>query len=122
VHSTDFFYQPVLYLACQGAISGYSDGTFRPFANTTRAQLSKIIVLAHGWPINTSGGPHFSDVLADNPFYALIETAYNRGVIAGYADHTFRWGVNITRGQLCKVIVLAESWAIDTRGGPHFSD
>src|SRR4051794_27082305 len=31
VHTTDYFYQPVLYLACDGAISGYADGTFRPY-------------------------------------------------------------------------------------------
>ena len=40
----------------------------------------------------------------------------------GYADGTFRWGNNVTRGQLCKIVVLAEGWAIDTTGGPHFSD
>ena len=62
VHPTDYFYVPVRYLYCAGVISGYSDRTFRPGANTTRGQLSKIVVLAEGWQINTGGGPHFSDV------------------------------------------------------------
>ena len=122
VVNTDYFYQPVQELYCRGAISGYGDNTFRPYNNTTRGQLSKIIVLARGWPINTTGGPHFSDVPLDNPFYSFIETAYNMGVISGYGDGTFRWGNNITRGQLSKVIVLAEGWPINTSGGPHFSD
>jgi hypothetical protein len=122
VSSSEYFYIPVRYLFCLGAISGYSDGTFRPYSNTTRGQLTKIVVVAERWPINTTGAPHFSDVLSDNPFYNFIETAYNRGVISGYTDGTFRWGNNVTRGQLSKIIVLAEGWAINTQGGPHFSD
>jgi len=122
VQTTDYFYTPVIYLACHGAISGYADGTFRPYNNTTRGQLSKIIVGAKGWAIDTTGGLHFSDVDASNPFYNFIETAYNHGVISGYGDGTFRWGANVTRGQLSKIIVSAQGWAINTTGGPHFSD
>jgi outer membrane protein assembly factor BamB len=119
---TDYFYEPVRYLYCAGAISGYSDNTFRPYNDTTRGQLSKIVVLAQGWAIDTSGGPHFSDVPNNNPFYTYIETAYNHEIISGYSDGTFRWGNNVTRGQLSKIVVLAQGWANDTSGGPHFSD
>jgi hypothetical protein len=127
VHPDDYFYQAVLWLFCRpggggGVISGYSDGTFRPFNNTTRGQLSKIIVLVQGWPINTTGGPHFTDVPTTGPFYTYIETAFNRGVISGYADRTFRPGNNVTRAQLSKIIVQAMGWTVDTGGGPHFSD
>jgi hypothetical protein len=122
VHPTDYFYTPVQYLACGGAISGYSDGTFRPYNDTTRGQLSKIAVLAEGWPIDTTGAPHFTDVPSTNPFYAFVETAYNRGVIGGYSDNTFRPGNNVTRAQLSKIIVVAQGWPIDTTGGPHFTD
>lgn len=122
VHPADYFYQAVLYLYCQGAVSGYSDSSFRPFNDTTRGQLSKIITLAEEWPINTQGGPHFTDVSTSNPFYAYVETAYNHGVISGYSDGTFRWGNNITRGQLSKAVVLSEGWPINTQGGPHFTD
>ena len=119
---TDYFYQGVQYLYCHGAISGYADNTFRPYNDTTRGQLAKIIVLAEGFPINTSGAPHFTDVPSTNPFYAFIETAYNRGIVSGYADNTFRWGANVTRAQLSKIIVGAEGWSINTVNGPHFTD
>jgi hypothetical protein len=122
VHTTDYFYQPVRYLFCKGAISGYSDNTFRPFNNTTRGQLSKIVVLAEGWAIDTHGGPHFTDVPTSNPFYTYIETAYNHAIISGYSDNTFRWGNNVTRGQLSKIVVSAEGWAPDLGGAPHFTD
>jgi len=122
VQTTDYFYTPVQYLACHGAISGYGDGTFRPYNNTTRGQLAKIIVGAEGWPVETTDGPHFGDVPASNPFYPFVETAYNRGVISGYGDGTFRPYANVTRGQLTKITVVAAGWVLHTTGGPHFSD
>ena len=117
-----YYYDYVYYLACHGIVSGYTDTTFRPNNTATRGQLSKMIVLSEGWPINTTGGPHFVDVPSSNPFYGFIETAYNRGVISGYSDHTFRWGSNVTRGQAAKIIVAARGWLINTTGGPHFTD
>ena len=122
MHTSDYFYVAVQYLYCHQVISGYSDNTFRPYNFTTRGQFSKIIVGAENWPIDTHGGPHFTDVLPGSTFYNYIETAYNKGVISGYADRTFRWGNNITRFQICKIVVTAERWAIDTTGGPHFTD
>ena len=84
VHTSDYFYDAVVYLSCHGVISGYSDGTFRPYNNTTRGQLSKIVVLSVGWSIDTSGGPHFTDVPTSNTFYPYIETAYHHQIISGY--------------------------------------
>jgi beta propeller repeat protein len=119
---TDYFYTPVQWLACRGVLSGYADHTFRPGNYPTRGQLSKLVVLGEGWPTDTTGGPHFSDVPTDYVYYSVIETAVNHGIISVYADHTVRPGADVTRGQLCKIIVGAQGWAIDTTGGPHFTD
>jgi hypothetical protein len=122
VTPADYFYTPVQYLTCHGAISGYSDGTFRPGANTTRGQLAKIIVLAENWSLVRPASAHFTDVPATSPFYPYVETAYAHGIISGYGDGSFRPGANVTRGQLSKIIVLAQGWATTTAGGPHFTD
>lgn len=126
VHTTDWFYDFVRCLYCKGAISGYADGTFRPFNNTTRGQMTKIVVAAFGIPINTTGGPHFTDVATNNPFYAFIETAYNNGIVSGYSDNTFRWGNDVTRGQLSKIVVQAaiivNHWVLINPTTPTFSD
>jgi hypothetical protein len=122
VQLSDYFYEAVRYLYCAGAISGYGDGTFRPYNNTTRGQLCKIVVLAEGWPLYTPPQPTFSDVPASDPFYAYVETAYLRGIISGYADGTFRPFSNVTRGQLCKIVVLAEGWPLVNPTEPTFLD
>ncbi len=118
----DYFYSAVIYLSGIGAISGYSDGSFQPYNNTTRAQLCKIIVLAKGWSLYTVNGPHFTDVATTDVFYPFIETAFNHGIIGGYSDGTFKPSNNVSRGQTCKIVVLAQQWAEDLSSGPHFSD
>ncbi|MFL5733961.1 MAG: S-layer homology domain-containing protein [Chloroflexia bacterium] len=126
VQPTDYFYEPVRYLYCRGVISGYADGTFRPYNNTTRGQLTKITVLAEGWTTYTPLAPTFRDVPVDHTFYVYIETAYHQGIIAGYGCGAgcleFRPGNNVTRGQLSKIIVLAEQWAIVQPQQPTFQD
>jgi hypothetical protein len=122
VQPGDYFYAAVSYLAEHGIVSGYADGTFRPSATATRGQVAKIVVLAEGWPPDTSGGPHFADVPPGYVFYPAIETAAHHGILSGYADGTFRPGAEVTRGQLSKIVVGARGWALTTGGGPHFSD
>jgi N-acetylneuraminic acid mutarotase len=122
VHPADYFYQPVVYLFCRGVISGYADNTFRPFNDTTRGQLTKIVTLAEAWPIHSPDAPTFTDVPASHPFYQYVETAHNRGVISGYSDGTFRPASNVTRGQLSKIVVLAREWPIYNPPAPRFVD
>ena len=116
------FYTFISNLYCRNIIEGYSDNTFRPNYSAWRATLAKWVVLARGWQLDTTGGPHFTDVPINDPNYPYIETAYNHGVISGYADNTFRPYNGVTRGQMSKMVVNAMGWPIDTQGGPHFTD
>lgn len=122
VNQGDYFYEAVNYLACNGVVSGYSDGTFRPYNNATRAQFVKMVVLSQGWTLLNPLTPTFSDVAHSNPFYQVIETAVARGIISGYADNTFRPNTDVTRGQVCKIIALAHGWTLINPGTPRFSD
>ena len=104
--------------------------TFRPYTDTTRGQLAKIIVLAACWPIYAPPQPTFDDVPTSNPFYQYIETAYELELVSGYTCGPtcleFRPGANITRAQLSKIIVLAgvqaDGWAIIIPDTPTFQD
>src|SRR5206468_1081644 len=49
VLTTDWFYGYVRYLYCRGAVWGYGEGTFKPYNNATRAQISKVVSLALGF-------------------------------------------------------------------------
>jgi hypothetical protein len=115
-------YAPIHALACGGVVSGYSDGTFRPGSNTTRAQFAKMLVLGMGWTVTAPARPSFSDVPATLWSYAYVETARAHGAISGYSDGTFRPNSDITRAQLAKMIVTATGWSLLTPARPSFGD
>jgi hypothetical protein len=110
VPASNPFYSYLETAKSHGVIAGYSCGAncfdFRPNNNVTRAQSSKIIVTAFGWPINTTNGPHFTDVPVTDAFYGYIETAFNHSIVSGYGT-TFRPGNSITRAQVSKMLYLA---------------
>ena len=86
-----------------------------------------MVVLAEGWAIVTpTGAPTFRDVPATHPFYTYIETAYDHRIISGYSCGSgcleFRPFNNVTRGQLTKIIVVAQGWAITPTFRPTFQD
>lgn len=131
VCSDAYYYTPVIHLNDAGVIGGYNTSPpcpnslwipcFLPGSNATRGQISKIVALGANLPINTNGGPHFSDVAPGSTFYNYIETLYNAGIINGYNDGTFRPNSNVTRGQLSKMATLAFSFN-EPVSGQTFAD
>jgi hypothetical protein len=116
------YFNAVNFLNSARVVSGYADGTFRPYSNVTRAQVAKIVVLAFGLPLLAPAGQRFSDVAANNEFASYIETAYANGLVSGYADGTYRPTNNVTRGQLAKIVVQAAKLNLDNPTTPSFSD
>lgn len=64
----------------------------------------------------------FSDVQPGDYFYDGLQYLYCRNDVSGYSDGTFRPGNNATRGQVSKIVVLAEGWALSNPAAPSFSD
>ncbi len=136
MHPPDYFYVPVNYLACRGAISGYADGTFRPYNSTTRGQMVKISVLGMGIPVVTPAPPAytFTDVPPGAPFFDVIETAAAAQIISGYdcggpgepcdAQNRpyFRPNALVGRGQMLKILVIARGWPLQDPPSGHFTD
>ena len=52
VYPTDPLFPYIETAYAHGVISGYADGSFHPFSEVTRGQMSKMIVNAWGWQIN----------------------------------------------------------------------
>lgn len=122
VDQSNPFYDMILDLYEMGAISGYSDGTFRWGSSATRAHLVKVVVLAFGIAPLPNNPQRFTDVPTNHPFFAFIEAAYVNGLISGYADNTFRPYNNMTRGQLCKVVTEAADFALLNPPTATFAD
>jgi hypothetical protein len=65
---------------------------------------------------------NFSDVHPSDYFYPGVAYLYCHGAVTGYADYTFRPYNLTTRGQLTKIVVLAQGWTIYIPTAPSFSD
>jgi hypothetical protein len=120
------FHMYVERMASRGIVSGYPCGGpgepcgatnrpyFRPGANATRGQISKIVSNAAGLR-DSPTGQSFEEVPPSHAFYLWIERLAMHGVMGGYACGGagepcgennlpyFRPGANATRGQVTKI-------------------
>src|SRR5207247_8050464 len=93
-----------------------------------RAQVAKMVVLGFGLRIDTSGGPHFTDVPQGTEFYGYIETAAKLGIVTGFDNRLFKPWDNVKRAQLTKMIVLGaaqadpDGWHLVHPATPSFTD
>jgi len=95
-------------LVSMGAIKGYTDGTFKPDNNVTRAEFVTVLVKAFNLAPQT--GKVFSDT-GDNFAKDAISTAVGAGIVSGYSATTFGPSDPITREQMAIMIVKAAKLA-----------
>lgn len=87
-------------LTNMGIIKGYTDGSFRPNADITRAELATIIARFAKLDVNTKT---FSDITG-HWAQKSIELAAGNGWINGYTDGTFRPNKSIIRAETFAMI------------------
>jgi hypothetical protein len=113
--------------------SPQSDTTvlFKPNNPSTRAQLSKIVVLAAGWALDNPPTPTFNDVSYGSTFYQYVVTAASHNVISGYPcggpgepcpGRYFRPGASVTRAQSSKMVTVSRAWPVIVPADPTFAD
>jgi hypothetical protein len=119
---TSWAYTYVANLFCRNVVSGFPDGTFRPNADITRGQFTKMLVLSFELTWQVPGQATFSDVPLGSTYSPFVETAAKQGIVAGYPDGTFRPNEPVTRGQAVKMIGVAHGWAQAYPPSATFSD
>jgi hypothetical protein len=124
------FYDFVERLSSRSIIGGYACGGlgepcvppanlpyFRPNAQVTRGQTSKIVAIAASLPAPPQGEQTFQDVPTNSTFWQWIESLATAGTIGGYPcggaaepcvppqnRPYFRPSNNVTRGQAAKIV------------------
>jgi hypothetical protein len=102
------FYRYVETAVKKGLITGYPDGTFKPDAPVSRAQVAKIVVKALGWGLQVPSSPAtLCDVPVTHWAYVYVQVAVAHGIFTGYGDGCFHPDDFATRAQLAKVLVLS---------------
>lgn len=91
-------------LVASGAITGYSDGSFKPDNDITRAEFATVLVKA--FELAPQSGKVFTDT-GKHWAKDFIATAASNGIVKGYDDVTFGPDDLITREQMAVMIVRA---------------
>ena len=84
-----FYYEYIETMAARGIVTGYADGSFRPYNNCSRAAvvtfLWRMAEKPEPWSMAT-----FDDMTDNEEFNKAISWAAEEGITTGYDDNTFR--------------------------------
>lgn len=110
VATSNPFYKYIDYASTKGYISGYSDGTFKPYEPITRFEAVVILLRFTGKSVDdiSTGSQYFIDVTSPS-LAGFTDAAFEQKILSGYQDNTFRPSNNITRGETAKIAVNAFS-------------
>lgn len=105
-----------------GLMSVYSDGKFRPNEVMQRQKLARFVDAALKYRKASLAGYYttkdYSTLLTDVPssdfYFPFIASMYDKGVIKGYADKTFKGSQTVTRGEALAMLVRAYGLIKDT--------
>ena len=107
----------VKYLYDKRIVSGDGSGGFNPYANVTREEFVKMLVLAMNIDINSECD--FDDVDVSDWSYGYVAAAVNAGIVNGINDSLFGKGMNISREDMA---VMAARAAFKTESAENETD
>ncbi len=105
--SNQWFAEHVDYLVAKNVLDGFSDGTFRPGHDVTRAQAAKMIVESLGLELPTTVSLSFPDTKNDVWYSPYVAVLVEKGILQGKPNGNFDPNGKITRAELAKIVVEA---------------
>ena len=113
VGSGDWFSPAVSALADAGVVTGYADGTFRPYETVTRAQFASMLARAIQ-PPQVLVEP-FEDVYSVDWFFGSVASLYQAGLISGTSPTMFSPNQSIDRQQTCTLLMRALAYRLQSQ-------
>lgn len=105
VHTSDYYYDAVLWAVQNGITNGTSAKTFSPDATVTRAQVVTFLWRANGQ--SAAGNSGFADV-SSNAYYAkAVDWAFANGITTGMDYGAFGPDTACTRAQIVTFLYRA---------------
>ncbi|BAU27893.1 carboxypeptidase family protein [Aneurinibacillus soli] len=90
-------------MASIGAVTGYSDGTFKPTRRITRAEFITMVNKTFNLT-DASFQSTFSDVSTSSWYYQQVSLAKTSGYVSGYPGNTFLPNRLVTRGEAAAML------------------
>ena len=104
-------YDAIYKLKKRGVISGYPDGTFKPYKGVSRVEALKLIFAGLEAVVPDPEMLRFTmrDLLTDQWYAPYVAYAINEGVVKGYPDGLFRPEQTVNKAEFSKMLVLGLS-------------
>lgn len=96
-------FEDIAWMAAKAISRGYSDGTFRPGAGVSRADMAAFLYRMAGEP-EFDDTSSFTDVDASTPHARAIRWLGSAGISKGYGDGTFKPFSAVTRADAAALI------------------
>jgi len=94
-----YYYPAVLWAVENNITVGTSGTTFSPSDTVTRGQLATFLYRLAGAPDIAVENP-FGDVASNAYYYFAVLWAFDKGIVTGYPDGTFKPANDITRAEI----------------------
>lgn len=107
VSSDDTFADAVKFLQKHDVISGYPDGSFKPYNVVTRVEAVKFILAGVNADLDNGGTLAFKDTKSDEWYADYVATAFEKEIIKGYPDGTFKPSNTVNRAEFLKMLLEA---------------
>ncbi|WP_100405689.1 S8 family peptidase [Bacillus solitudinis] len=113
---SDYYASGAINIAAERRIlSGFSDGTFRPNAPITRAQMAAILGNAFELNSDSSVINRYTDVTSQTTGYRQINHLSDLGIVSGYDKGYFKPNQSLTRAQFSVILsrILNEDFRLN---------
>ena len=107
------YFEAIQFLKKRNVISGYPDGTFKPDAVVSRVESLKFILEGINSDLVSGSSLPFPDTPAREWYSGYVATAFNRSIVNGYPDKTFRPANTVNRAEFLKMLLSAMEVDVD---------
>jgi hypothetical protein len=107
VTKKDGHYDAIMELTEQGIVTGVTKTLFQSTKPATRGEAALFIANALNFDSTSGENPNFKDLVSNSPYYNAVVALYERNIIGGYTDGTFRPNATLKRSEIAKMLTLA---------------
>ena len=108
------YFKSVSFLKEHEVIGGYPDGSFKPNNVVSRVEALKFILNGINSELLSATELPFSDTSTREWYSGFVATAYDRSIVNGYPDTTFRPANTVNKVEFLKMLLLAMDVELDT--------
>ena len=114
VESTATYFNALQFLKDNNVITGYPDGSFKPGNVVSRVEALKFILKGADVGLLDVRRLPFKDTDVNAWYANYIATAFNKSIVDGYPDQTFKPGNTVNKAEFLKMLLLATGTNVDT--------